>query len=78
MNGPSKSENELLTADEVAAKLRRTTRFVRRLVSDRKIEYVKVGRSVMFRAAAVDDYIERHRFPPLSRKELRDSLLAGV
>jgi len=78
MNRSSKVESELLTAEEVAARLRRTTRFVRRLVSERRIEYVKVGRSVMFRTSAIDDYIERHRFPPLSRKELRDSILAGV
>jgi hypothetical protein len=27
---------------------------------------------------AVDEYIEQNRFPPLSRRELRDSILAGV
>jgi len=78
MDTLSKAEHDLLTPNEVATRLRCTTRFVRRLVSERRIEFVKVGRSVKFRPNAIDDYIERHRFPPLSRKELRESLLVGA
>ena len=58
-------DDKLMTSDEVAARLRQTTRFVRRLVSERRIEYVKSGRSVRFRASAVADYIERNRVVPL-------------
>jgi excisionase family DNA binding protein len=70
-------ENELITSEEVAAKLRTTVRFVRRLVAERRIEYVKVGRAVRFRASAVDQYIERNRVAPMSRAELR-RLYRGV
>jgi len=62
---------ELLTGEQVAALLKTTPRFVRRIVQDRRIEYVKVGRLVRFREAAVADYIERNRVVPLSRAEIR-------
>jgi excisionase family DNA binding protein len=61
----------LLTGDEVAALLKTTPRFVRRLVAERRIEFVKVGRLVRFREAAVTAYVERHRVVPMSRAELR-------
>lgn len=62
---------ELLTGEQVAALLKTTPRFVRRIVADRRIEYVKVGRLVRFEAAAVTDYINRNRVVPLSRADLR-------
>jgi excisionase family DNA binding protein len=68
---------ELLTSEEVAEILRRTTRFVRRLVAERKIEHVKVGRCVLFTRTAVAEYIERNKVVPMSRAELMRSL-AGV
>jgi excisionase family DNA binding protein len=58
----------------VAAKLRTSLRFVRRLVAERRIEFVKVGRSVRFEHSAVVAYIERNRVQPLTRAELRRAL----
>jgi len=66
--------DDLLTADEVAARLRATPRFVRRLVAERRIEYVKVGRLVRFEPAAVAAFIEANRVVPLSRAQLRQQL----
>jgi excisionase family DNA binding protein len=66
-------DHELLTSDEVAARLRVTPRFVRRLVAERRIAFVKVGRLVRFEASAVAAYVERQRVAPLSRRDyLRD------
>ena len=62
-----------MTSEEVAERLRSTVRFVRRLVAERRIEYVKVGRLVRFEPSVVDAYIERHRVRPTSRAELRRS-----
>ena len=59
---------DLLTADEVAAQLRTTARLVRRLVSERRIEYVKVGRSIRFEHAAVAAFVARNRVRPDSRR----------
>ncbi|MFV2094519.1 helix-turn-helix domain-containing protein [Solwaraspora sp. WMMB762] len=64
----------LLTPDEVAARLRATPRFVRRLVADRRIAYVKVGRLVRFEESAVAAYVERNRIAPLTRANLRHYL----
>jgi excisionase family DNA binding protein len=66
--------DELLTGDEVAARLKTTPRFVRRLVAQRRIEYVKVGRLVRFPAAAVADYIERNKVAPIDRNKIRRHL----
>lgn len=72
----SVDQADLLTGEEVAVRLRATPRFVRRLVAERRITYVKVGRLVRFEPAAVDEYIERNRVVPLSRAELRRHLRA--
>lgn len=66
--------DELLTADEVAARLKATPRFVRRLVAERRIAFVKVGRLVRFEASAVAAYIDSNRVVPMSRARLRDYL----
>jgi excisionase family DNA binding protein len=66
--------DELLTADEVAARLRATPRFVRRLVAERRISYVKVGRLVRFEASALTEYIERNKVIPIDRARLRRQL----
>lgn len=63
--------DDLLTSEEVAALLRTTPRFVRRLVAERRIEYVKVGRLVRFEPSAVADYIERNRVLPANRYQIR-------
>ncbi|MGW0430933.1 helix-turn-helix domain-containing protein [Micromonospora sp. NPDC003197] len=67
-------DDELLTADEVAARLRATPRFVRRLVAERRIAFVKVGRLVRFEASAVTAYIEGNRVVPMTRAHLRSYL----
>ena len=62
---------DLLTPEQVAARLKATLRFVRRLVAERRIEFVKVGRLVRFEEAAVAAYIENNRVVPINRAELR-------
>ena len=66
--------DDLLTGDEVAERLRTTPRFVRRLVAERRITYVKVGRLVRFEPQAVAEYIERNKVVPISRAKLRRHL----
>lgn len=65
------ADDDLLTTVEVAAVLRATPRFVRRLVAERRITYVKVGRKVLFERGAVTGYIAAHRVTPSSRADLR-------
>ena len=66
--------DHLMTSVEVAELLRATPRFVRRLVAERRIAYVKIGRKVLFERAVVDAYIEAHRVTPMTRAELRAEL----
>lgn len=67
----------LITSQELAERLRITERHVRRLVSERRIAYVKVGRCVRFTEQAVSDYIEGNKVEVMSRAQLRRAL-AGV
>ncbi len=46
-----------------AGKLGRTERFVRRLVEDNRIPFVKVGKFVMFDPQEIDDWIDSNRVP---------------
>lgn len=49
--------DRLLTLDEVAEWLGTGVRFPRRLVAERRIRFVKVGRHVRFPESAVREYI---------------------
>lgn len=50
----------LVDIAEAAARLGVTERHVRRLVSERRIDFVKVGRLVRFDPRALDRWIARH------------------
>jgi len=51
------SRQRLLTVDEVADRLGTTVRFPRRLIAERRIQYVKVGRHVRIPERVVDEWI---------------------
>lgn len=54
----------LLNVAEVAARLRVTERFVRRVVAERRIAIQKVGRHVRFREDDVERFLEDGYLPP--------------
>ncbi|HEX3958199.1 MAG TPA: helix-turn-helix domain-containing protein [Trebonia sp.] len=51
----------LLTLSEVAAILGTSERFPRRLIAERRIEFVRVGRHVRISASAIAAFIEAGR-----------------
>ena len=51
------NRQRLLTVDEVAERLGTTVRFPRRLIAERRIQYVKVGRHVRIPERVVDEWI---------------------
>ncbi|WP_241671745.1 helix-turn-helix domain-containing protein [Streptomyces sp. IB2014 016-6] len=57
----------LLTVDEAAERLGTGVRFVRRLVAERRIVFVKVGRHVRIADSALTAYIEAHTVQPARR-----------
>jgi excisionase family DNA binding protein len=62
-----------LSVDQVAELLGTTARFPRRLIEERRIRYVKVGRHVRIPESAVEEYIAARTVEPigLRRTELR-------
>ncbi|CAL9514683.1 helix-turn-helix domain-containing protein [Streptomyces sp. enrichment culture] len=55
----------LLTVDQVAEHLGTGVRFARRLIEERRIRYVKVGRHVRIPESAVRDYLAAHTVEPV-------------
>ena len=64
--------DRLLTVEEAAERLGTSTRFVRRLVAERRIAYVKVGRHVRLASDDVEAFIAA------SRVEVRPSSVAAL
>jgi excisionase family DNA binding protein len=62
--------DELLTVEQVAKRLgtfeTSGVAFPRRLISERRIRFVKVGRLVRIPSSAVQEYIERRTVEPMN------------
>jgi excisionase family DNA binding protein len=56
----------LLTASEAGDYLRTGERFVRRLIAERRIPYVKLGKHVRLQRSALDTFIQSGRVPGLT------------
>ncbi|MEU2736632.1 excisionase family DNA-binding protein [Streptomyces sp. NPDC059340] len=63
-----------LSVDQVAEVLGTTVRFPRRLIEERRITYVKVGRHVRIPESAVREYIAANTVQP----RRRGAVLRGV
>jgi excisionase family DNA binding protein len=53
--------DKLLTVEEAAGRLGTSVRFVRRLVLERRIAYIKVGRHVRIAEADLADFVAAGR-----------------
>jgi excisionase family DNA binding protein len=62
------SEPTMLTMSEAAERLGTTHRFVRRLVSERRIAYLKMGRHVRISSDDLDEYVRQSRVEPRPRR----------
>jgi excisionase family DNA binding protein len=60
----------LLTVAEVAELLGTTERFPRRLIAERRIEFVKIGRHVRIRESALVAFIEAGSVGPLTASDV--------
>ncbi|MFI9123295.1 excisionase family DNA-binding protein [Streptomyces sp. SID5770] len=58
----------LLTVAQVAELLGTSVRFPRRLIEERRIVFVKVGRHVRIPESAIQEYIESHTVQPIVRR----------
>ncbi|MGW0553348.1 excisionase family DNA-binding protein [Streptomyces sp. NPDC002926] len=58
--------DRLLTVHQVAELLGTTVRFPRRLIEERRITFVKVGRHVRIPESALVDFVAAHTVEPVS------------
>jgi excisionase family DNA binding protein len=58
------AELPLLDIDGIACHLGVSVRHVRRLVSERRIPFIKWGQRLHFDRAAVDAWVDQHRVEP--------------
>ena len=63
----------LLDTDEVAVALRVTPRHVRRLVAERRIPFVKVGRFVRFDPGELDIWLDQQRVDVVNARHGRNT-----
>jgi excisionase family DNA binding protein len=57
--------DRLLTVDQVAEQLGTGVRFPRRLIEERRITFVKVGRHVRIPESAVEAYVNANTVEPI-------------
>jgi excisionase family DNA binding protein len=62
---------QLLTVQAAAERLSTSPRFVRRLIAERRIEFVKIGRHVRISEAALAQFIEAGRVEPMTGADVR-------
>lgn len=62
----AKAGRRPLTLSEAAEHLNVTERYVRRLVAERRVPYLKVGRLLRFQEADLDAYLESCRVEPVA------------
>lgn len=58
--------DEILTVEEAAQRIKMSTRYVRRLVAERRIAFHKVGRSVRIKASDLAAHVEAGRVEPMT------------
>jgi excisionase family DNA binding protein len=61
----------LLTVEAAADRLSTSNRFVRRLIAERRIEFVKIGRHVRISETALVEFIEAGRVEPMTSAVVR-------
>ena len=69
-NHRTTSAGPLLTVEAAAERLSTSPRFIRRLIAERRIEFVKVGRHVRISETALAEFIEAGRTPPVTAADM--------
>jgi excisionase family DNA binding protein len=67
----SKTSGKLLTVHQAADRLGTSVRFPRRLIAERRITFVRVGRHVRIPEGAVDELMASGTVEPIDRRRRR-------
>lgn len=62
--------DEILTVEEAAARIKMSTRYVRRLIAERRIAFHKVGRRVRIKASDLAAHLEAGRVEPITASDV--------
>ncbi len=62
------SNERLLTLDEAGERLGTGLRFARRLVAERRIRFVRIGRHVRIPVSALEEFIDAGTVQPIARR----------
>lgn len=62
---PSSTTSALLDVNAAAVRLGVSVRFVRRLVDQRRIPFVKLGKFIRFEPEALDEWVRAQRVEPV-------------
>lgn len=65
------TSGRLLTVEATAERMSTLVRFIRRLIAERRIEFIKVGRHVRISESALADFIQAGRVEPLTAVSAR-------
>jgi len=61
-----RTPDRLLTVEAAADRLSTSVRFIRRLIAERRIEFVRVGRHVRISESALTEFIDAGRVEPMT------------
>ena len=71
VNGSSETPEWLFTVAEAAEVLRTTERFPRRLIAERRIRFVRIGRHVRIPESALREFIDAGAVEPMTSTRRR-------
>jgi excisionase family DNA binding protein len=69
---------DLLTIEEAAGRISMSARYVRRLVSERRIGFYRIGRSVRIDPADLADFITAGRIEPVTETTVWNDLRSAA
>ena len=64
-----KKQDKLITVEAAADRMGTSVRFVRRLIAERRIEFIKLGRLVRIAESDIDAFIEAGRMPAITSSD---------
>jgi excisionase family DNA binding protein len=71
---PHEIPDRLLTVEAAAERMSTSVRFVRRLIAERRIEFVKIGRHVRISETALTEFIKAGRIEPMTAAHVRPTM----
>ena len=71
---PARDAADLLTTEEAAARMKISTRQVRRLAAERRIVFYRLGRSVRFHPHDLDAFVTTCRIEPITETTVWNDL----